>query len=173
MPWPKADKNFPVSHARLLELVSYDKETGMFTRLVSTSPRAMAGTVGESVDGKGYLRISVEGRRYLMHRLAWFYVTGEWPKDEIDHRNTNRKDNRWENLRLADTFTNKRNTRPYRSNKSGLKGVSWHVTSKKWRSRIRIDGKEVVLGMFDTPEEANRAYADAAEKHFGEYARAA
>ena len=115
----------------------------------------------------------VAGKRYSAHRLAWLYMTGDWPPDEVDHKNRVRTDNRWDNLRLADTFTNKRNTSAYRNNKSGFKGVSWHVCSRKWRSRIRVDGKEKNLGLYDTPEQANAAYERAAREMFGEFARAA
>lgn len=113
----------------------------------------------------------LDGKRYLGHRVAWFYMMGEWPV-EVDHENLIRDDNRWKNLRPADEFLNKRNTPAYKNNKSGLKGASWHVCSRAWRARIRVAGKEVNLGLFDTPEEANVAYYEAAKKHFGEFARA-
>ncbi len=158
---------------RLKYLVRYDPVTGDFTRLISTSGRAMAGTKCGDVDSKGYWRLRVDGRRYLAHRLAWFYMTGEWPNGEVDHENLKRIDNRWKNLRLADEFLNKRNTGAKKNNKVGFKGVSWHVCSKKWRSRIYLDGKEVNLGLFDTPEDANAAYMVAATARFGEFARAA
>lgn len=170
MPMPKAQTG-PLTADRLRELLSYDPATGQFTRLVTTSARSVKGTVAGGPDSHGYWRISVDHRRYLAHRLAWFYAHGEWP-EEIDHINRVRTDNRLENLRPADTFTNKRNTPAYKSNRVGFKGVSWHVCSKKWRSRIRIDGREVNLGLYDTPVEANAAYERAAREHFGEFARA-
>lgn len=161
-----------ISHDDLKSLVKYDPETGEFIRLVTTGWRSHAGSVAGDMDAKGYWRLRVKTKRYLAHRLAWFYVTGEWPPCEIDHINRIRTDNRWKNLRLADRFQNKRNTPAYRNNKSGFKGVSWSATSKKWRSRIRIGGKEVNLGLFETPEEANKAYLEKAREHFGQYARA-
>lgn len=157
---------------RLKYLVHYNPTTGMFTRLVATSGRASVGSICGDTDSKGYWRLRVDGRRYLAHRLAWFYMTGEWPKGEVDHKNRERTDNRWSNLRDSDTFTNKRNTPAYKNNRVGFKGVSWHTCSKKWRARIRIDGTEMNLGLFDTPEEANAAYAKAAKRYFGEFARA-
>lgn len=152
--------------------IRYDRDTGNFIRIIGTS-RSPEGSVVGDIDSKGYWRVGVLGKRYLAHRLAWLYETGEWLDGEIDHKNRVRSDNRWSNLRKSDEFTNKRNTPAYRNNKSGLKGVSWHVCSKKWRSRIRINGKEVNLGLYETPEEANEAYRIAAEKQFGEFARSA
>ena len=166
---PISDK--PLTQERLKYLIAYDGKTGGFVRNVSTSPRAMAGNPCGDIDSKGYIRLRVDGKRYLGHRLAWLYAHGFWPPHEIDHINGDRTDNRIKNLRLADRFTNKRNTKAYKNNASGMKGVSWSVSSKRWRSRIRINKREVNLGLFDTPEEANAAYAAAAEKHFGEYAR--
>lgn len=163
----------PLTVERLRQLVHYDFVTGKFMRLVSTSPRALAGDECGDLDGKGYIRLRVDGKRYSGHRLAWFYITGCWPENEVDHWNLIRTDNRWGNLREADTFTNKRNTGARRNNKVGFKGVSWHPFSKKWRARIYVDGREQNLGMYDTPEEANAAYARAATERFGEFARAA
>lgn len=166
----------PISHEELTQdrlrfLVTYDPETGLFRRNVTTSARAMAGASCGDLDGKGYMRLRVDHKRYSAHRLAWMYVHGYWPPHEIDHINGIRTDNRICNLRLADTFTNKRNTPAYKNNKSGAKGVSWSATSKKWRARIRIDGREVGLGLHDTVESANAAYSAAAKANFGEFAR--
>ena len=161
-----------LTQERLKELVHYDPASGQFTRAVTTSPRAKAGDKCGDLDGKGYLRLRVDRVRYAAHRLAWFYMTGDWPPNEVDHVNRNRADNKWSNLRLADTFTNKRNTPAYRNNKTGLKGVSWHACSRKWRSRIRVDGKEMGLGLYATPQEAHAAYESAAKSLFGEFARA-
>lgn len=163
-----------LTHDRLCELIKYDPETGVFTRLVGRGgQKARAGDVCGDRDGKGYLRMRVDCVRYSAHRLAWFYMTGEWPKGEVDHKNMVRTDSRWANLRLATSGQNKRNTRARSRNKIGLKGVSWHVCSRKWRSRIYLDGKERNLGLYDTPEEAHKAYAAAARRHFGEFGRAA
>ena len=161
-----------LTQARLKELVVYNSTTGIFTRRVTTAPRAMKGMQCGDLDGKGYLRMRVNGKRYSAHRLAWLYVTGRWPENEVDHKNCIKTDNRWCNLRAATPCENKRNTRPYSNNKSGYKGVSWHTCSQKWRARILLDGKEKSLGLFMTPEAANAAYSEAAEKHFGAFARA-
>lgn len=154
----------------LRKRVHYDTVSGIFIRKTKAYQAPLCSIV-TSKDTKGYTRIRIAGKRYLAHRLAWFYMNDEWPPEEIDHINGIRTDNSAANLRLANRFQNKRNTKTYRNNKSGLKGVSWHATSKKWRARILKDGKELNLGVFDTPEAANAAYAVASVKHFGEFAR--
>lgn len=164
-------KNPPISAERLRYLVHYCPNTGQFTRRVSTAPRAMAGMKCGDTDGKGYLRLRVDGHRCLAHRLAWLYMNGHWPDQEIDHRNMIRTDNRWVNLRVAGSSMNKCNRRAYKNNKSGFKGVSWHKSSRKWRARIFLNGKDVNLGLFTSPEDANKAYGEAAKKNFGEFAR--
>lgn len=158
---------------RLRFLIRYEPETGKFFRKVSTAARSLEGSECGDIDGKGYIRLRVDGRRYIGHRLAWFYMTGAWPADEVDHINRCRTDNRWCNLRLATKSLNKRNTSVRRNNRVGFKGVSWHKDAKRWRSRIYINGKEKNLGLYDTPEAANAAYEAAALLYFGEFARAA
>lgn len=170
MPWPCAsDAELTVD--RLRYLVTYQPETGNFIRNVSTAPRAMAGTLAGDMDSKGYWRVRVDRKRYLAHRLAWFYVHGEWPAVEVDHRNGVTADNRLTNLRLATVEQNRRNTRTHKDNSAGFKGVSWSQNMKKWRSRIRVENAEMTLGYFDTRAEAHSAYEHAATAHFGEFAR--
>jgi hypothetical protein len=156
---------------RLRELFSYDPETGIFTRLVSASSRARAGDVAGSVGADGYRQIEIDGRGYKAHRLAWYWMTSIWPRHQIDHINLSRADNRWKNLRMATCAENMWNTRAYASNTSGLKGVSWHNSTHKWRAQIKINGKNIYLGLSDTKEEAAALYAAAAEKLHGEFSR--
>ena len=154
---------------RLTKLMRYDSETGIFIRLVSTSNIVRVGDRADSHVGNGYRRVWIDGRRYFAHRLAWFYVHGEWPKDEIDHINGNPSDNRIGNLREASRSQNLMNTRLRSDNMVGLKGVT--EFGCRWRATIKDAGKQRHLGLFDTPEAAHDAYRCAAEKIFGEYAR--
>ena len=87
--------------ARLRELLQYDPETGVFTRLVKTSNGIKVGDVAGTADARGYILIRVDGWLHLAHRLAWLHMTCEWPKGMIDHINGVRDDNRWSNLRRA------------------------------------------------------------------------
>jgi hypothetical protein len=155
---------------RLKELLSYDPETGVFTRLVGRSgPNARAGDVAGCDNGQGYIRIYIDGRPYKAHRLAWFYMHGVWPS-EMDHRNGNRSDNRIANLREVTRAENKANFSAYRNNTSGYPGVSsWNG---RWKAQIQKDGKKEFLGYHSTPEAARDAYVAAAQRLFGEFMRA-
>lgn len=154
-----------LTHQRLTEALKYNPLTGLFTR---------DGKVAGSLTKDGYVAISVDRHRHPAHCLAWFYMTRDWPVDQIDHRNGVRSDNRWENLREATSIQNLQNLRAARSdNKVGLMGVDFHHGAQKWRAQIRVNVKKVHLGYFDTAEEAHRAYMDAKREHhpFGEIAK--
>src|SRR5690348_8900862 len=104
-----------LSQAHLKELLRYDPETGKFFWLVRARRRSRIGDEAGSDHGQGYIEIGIEGRRYLAHRLAWFYMTGEWPPEMVDHKDLCRSNNRWANLRLATHGQNVQNT-PARRN---------------------------------------------------------
>lgn len=160
-----------ISHERLLDVLSYDSKTGVFTRLVS-APRVRAGSVvGVNGNSHGYAMIRVDKVQYLAHRLAWFYVFGVWPNGEIDHKNGIKTDNRIENLREANKSENQQNLRCARCNsKTGFLGVT--ARRGRYRATLGINGKLKFIGTFDTPEEAHQAYLNAkrAMHPFGEIA---
>ena len=157
-----ARPNSTLTQERLRELLHYDPETGIFTWRVNRGC-VKAGAVAGSYMTNGYLHFGIDGRTYMNHRLAWLYVHGEMPPDMIDHVNHIKDDNRIANLRLADMSLNKQNQkRALSNNKSGFLGVHY---AKGWRAAIRIDGKQVHLGRFKTPEEAHQAYL-AAKRRF-------
>lgn len=155
---------------RLRSLLSYDKASGELLWLAGQRRGQIAGRLDES---NGYCKITVDRRPYAAHRLAWFYVTGEWPADQIDHRNTIRSDNRWENLRAATASQNKANCSRYSNNQSGIKGVSPSGRlNKPWTASIKKDGVCRRIGRYRTKEEAAAAYQIAANHLHGEFARA-
>lgn len=159
-----------IPHQELLEIMDYDPETGIF---VWSKPRPKI-QVGQRVGYKhykGYLNTEILGKFYSLHRLAWFYVYGEWPSDQLDHINCQKDDNRIANLRLADPFKNQHNRPLGRMNTSGFKGV--RPIAGRFDAYITAHKKHYYLGRFDTPEQAHAAYTAAAKKHFGEFARAA
>lgn len=159
-----------ITVGRLREVLAYDPETGVFLWKVATSSRNRVGSVAGVINNVGYRVICVDGKHYLAHRLAWFYVHGTWPPHEIDHINRDRADNRLINLRLATKSQNMVNGNLRSDNTTGHKNISWHKGSQKYRVVIQKDGKQYQVGMFTEIDEAIRARDDAARRLHGEYA---
>jgi hypothetical protein len=159
-----------VSESRLREVLSYCPTTGHFMWLKRLSKNVPAGRTAGAVC-QGYLRIKVDGKLFAAHRLAWLFVYGVWPAQELDHIDCDRANNRIANLRLASSSQNKANTAPKRTNTSGYKGVRFHSQRRRWNARITVAGQQVSLGMFDDAEEAHLAYVAAAQEYFGSFAR--
>ena len=166
------DDGTVLTHSLLKKMIFYDEHTGIFKWIHHPSPRArMVGKEAGSLSSEGYVNVRVFGKQYKGGRLAWFWMTGSWPKkhDEIDHKNLNKSDNRWNNLRIASLSQNRANT-PLRShNTSGRKGVSWKKQYKKWQATIRVDGIKKHLGYTDDIEDAARLYSEAAKHYFGDF----
>ena len=160
-----------LTQERLMELLHYDPESGIFRWRKDRNSRMRAGDLAGS-EHEGYTFIGVEYGRYPAHRLAWFYMTGEWPEGMVDHKNVCPSDNRWANLRLADYSQQRANTFKSSRNKSGFKGISWQPHAKAWMAMICHKGKQIYLGHYRKPEDAHAAYAKKASELFGEYARA-
>jgi hypothetical protein len=149
--------------------LSYDPATGLFVWTKRSGRRDMTGRVAGYRGHNGCWYVRFSGRRYKAHRLAWFYVYGCWPVGDIDHINGNPSDNRIANLREATPSQNQANSR---AREGRLKGA-YLRPSGKWRAKIRKDGRNLHLGTFATAEEAHAAYWSAAQRLFGEFARAA
>lgn len=156
----------------VLAKFAYDPETGVFVHIAAAGPRR-AGDVAGKHETLGYISLSLGGRAVLAHRVAWLLVTGEWPSHHIDHINGNPADNRACNLRQATHAENLRNTKRRANNQSGVKGVGWFAPKQKWRARIMKDYREIHLGYFDSKTEAAEAYARAASREHGAFARVA
>lgn len=163
---------------KLKAALHYDPLTGLWTWLVSRGrharPGSPAGAIHKVKRSKTpYLRIKFDGKSYLAHRLAFFYMTGDWPVGIPDHRNTDGLDNRWENLREATPSQNQANRGVRTDNRSGLKGVSYCARDDLYHSEIQLNGKRIGLGSFKEPRPAALAYERAAKEMFGEFARVA
>lgn len=160
----------------LRSMLRYDPGTGLFTWNVAPNGRIKIGQRAGRTSQDGYTEITITGRLYGAHRLAWLYVHGRWPVDEIDHRNGIRSDNRIANLREATREQQTWNSRG--TSASGFKGVYRNKKNgtpcvDSWCAIIQVAGKRRYLGSFKTPEEAHAAYCRVARAHRGEFARTA
>lgn len=169
-----------LTQANVQELFSYDKEEGLL-RWKNPSGRygrIPAGAVAGSTSNKeGYRYVSINGKLYRASRLIWLWVTGEWSEEQIDHKDGNTSNDKWENLREATRSQNKANCGKYKRDKAScpLKGVQavQKKHSIRYRAVVTKDGVRRNLGNFDTPEEAHAAYLAASEELHGEFTRAA
>lgn len=139
----------------------YDPKSGKFTWIARTSKCVNIGDEAGSVMLNGYRTIRFFRRQYYGHRLAWFMSYGRWPKHFIDHKNGQRDDNRLSNLRECSFSENSQNAALRKDNPSGLIGVGWDKSRRKWVARIRINGRNLHLGRFTCKHEAHAAYLTA------------
>jgi hypothetical protein len=160
-----------IDAAYLKSIMSYDPKTGIFTRL-KTNNQHQCGAEPGNLRKTGYRFIGVNGKPFAAHRLAWLYMTGNWPTERVDHINGVKSDNRWTNLREATDAQNKANEGVRKDNALGIKGVRLHE-SGRYQARIFRDKRHKSLGLFDTAKEAAAAYAKASRLVFGEFARTA
>ena len=154
------------SHTKIQNLVTYVPETGRFHWRISHGNRRLGDAAGHA-DDRGRPKIQVDGNRYLQSRLAWFWMTGAWPKNEIDHINGNHADNRWSNLRQATRSQNECNKSLKANNTSGRKGV--RKVNNRWRAEIMVNQESQHIGYFDTARQASVAYKIRAKRLHGEY----
>lgn len=154
-----------LTQGQLKEILSYDPETGVFKNCINRGSVRAGGKAG-CVRGNGYIQIKIGSRIYLAHRLAWLFVYGKWPANEIDHINGNPADNRLCNLREATRAQNGGNLRrATKGNKSSsLLGSSWDNINRLWTASICKNGKSKHLGRFKTAEDAHAAYITAKRK---------
>ena len=165
-----APKDNRVSISVLFEYLLYCHMSGKFWWRKTSSYRAKAGKEAGSNSKRKrstpYFIISIQGHRYMAHRLAWAMYYGEWPDGEIDHLDGDGLNNRIENLRVVSAKMNRRNMKRHSRNKSGMSGVYWGGHVNKWYAQLFVGGKSKHLGCFDTFEEA-AAVRKAAEREHG------
>jgi hypothetical protein len=142
----------------LREVLEYNQNTGIFTWKFGNNRNTKANQIAGSIHPQGYRFICVKNKSYGAHRLAWLYIFGEMPKNQIDHINGIKDDNRIVNLRQVSHAENQQN-------KQSTKGYSWHKKRQVWEAYIRINGKKSTLGYFQKEEDAQLARLKAKHEH--------
>lgn len=165
-----------LTHARLKEVLHYCPALGLFWwkarppggRTNNTFNAQRAGKIAGDRTAGGYGRITVDGEPWLVHRLAWFYMTGELPPPMVDHANLRPLDNAWLNLREATPSQNQANKRG--SSASGMKGA-YRLRSGRFKAQVKTPAGSEHIGTYDTPEEAHEAFMARAVELHGKFAR--
>lgn len=178
--------NNDLTYEYLIEALDYNQDTGIFkwkerprkhfktdggwkcTNTMFSGKEA--GTIWTHKKCKNkYFQISISKKTYKSHRLAWLYVYGEWPKNEIDHINGNGLDNRIVNLRDSTKEENQKNKSIPANNSTGVIGVYWDKHKGKWTAFANGNGKMIYLGQFDCKLDAIDA-RKSAESQYGYHA---
>jgi hypothetical protein len=160
-----------LTQERLKQLLDYSPDTGLFYWRVDRGG-IKAGSIAGARRESGYITISVDSRLYRAHQLAWLWMTGRWPAQFVDHKDMQKDNNRWANLREATKSQNQMNTRLQSNNTTGHKGVTWFKQYGKYQVMVWKNRKAHFIGYFETLEEAATARNTAAERIHGEFARA-
>lgn len=158
-----------MTKSELKKILRYDPETGIFIWLVSRSCKRNIGDIAGHKNKNGYVKINIKGTLYYAHRLAFLYMTGKYPSEDVDHIDGDKHNNRWSNLRSATRSQNICNRGPTSKNSTGFKGVTFDKRRNKFIASGTINKKTRHLGRFDTPQEAYMAYTNFVRKAHGEY----
>lgn len=154
-----------LTQKELKSIFYYDPETGIFTRKIKLAQSSKTGEIVGVLTKSRHLKAAIRNKEYYLHRLAWFYMTGSWPKDQIDHINQNPGDNRFCNLRGVNNQENNKNQSLRITNKSGFTGINWDKETSKWTARIMINYKTLFLGCYEGLDDAIEARKEANIKY--------
>ena len=146
-----------ITQAELKEILHYDPETGIFRWRYSVARKVKPWDVAGTTTFAKYCHIKINGKNCKAHRVAWLYMTCEWPVEQIDHKDGVKSNNSWKNLRLATNKQNMENQSLRKNNTSGCGGVTWRPDAKKWRARIGHGYNRIHVGYFETFEQASSA----------------
>ena len=157
-----------LTQEKLKSLLTYVPETGQFFWNESGKGREESLIAGTLL-ATGYTHIMIEGERYVAHRLAWLYMTGFFPKEELDHIDRNKSNDAWVNLREATRSQNAMNQRTRTDNTSGHKGICWDKQKNKWKVQISTKGVSRIQKHFVDFDEAVAFYESTASVLFGQF----
>lgn len=167
----------------LVECFDYDAESGVLTWRarplhhfknslgMNVFNSVYAGAEAGHINSKGYFNVEINRRSYKCHRVIWKLIAGTDPDEGLDHKDTNKQNNAWTNLREATRQENEFNQPLRKSNTTGYKGVSYHRATKRFQASVREHGKKKHLGLFETAELAHAAYCATAQRVHGEFFR--
>lgn len=153
-----------INQSELKESLYYNPDTGEFYRYST-------GRVVTAVNNTGYIHININGKKYLGHRLAFLYMTGKFPEEDVDHINGNRTDNRFSNLRVATKAQNNLNRKLNNNSSSGVKGVTFNKKLNKWLVQLQINKQKMYFGVYSDFELAELVSEEAIKKYHKEFAR--
>lgn len=140
---------------RLRKVLNYNPHTGQFTWLVRTARRIHIGDSPNCKNRDGYIQVSIDNKRYLVHRLVWLYVYDEWPLFQLDHVNGIRDDNRLCNLRSVTNSQNQQNRRGARcDSRTNVIGVTWVEKRQCWRAHLMLNRKYMLKSYHKKIEDA-------------------
>ena len=154
-----------ITQKRLKELLHYNPDTGILTWIKQYHSRFIGREAGR-LHPNGYRYIKFNRNNYMSHRMAWLYVFGEWPSDQLDHINHIRDDNRIINLRAVSNRINSKNQSIAKNNTHGIIGVYKRNDKWGWRANIHADSKQTNLGTYKSFFDACCA-RKSAEKRYG------
>lgn len=170
---PQKTHTSNLSAARLRAVLSYHPETGEFEWRRRRGGGCRVGRFTGTPDASGYLMIRVDYVIYKAHRLAWLYMTGDWPEKILDHADGDKRNNRWSNLRSADHVKNAANSRRRAGYAHKYRGVKFNkkCPARPFSACVGFDNRRIYLGSFKTAEAAYAAYCKEAVRLRGEFAR--
>jgi len=161
---------------RVRQAFWYNKKTGELIWLIQSGSRSIPGQRAGSIhtDQEGYQSryITLDKRLYRSAHVIWIWMTGKWPTETIDHKNTDSLDDSWDNLREANQSQQQRNKGLQKNSTTGFKCVYWDKDRSCYTVRVKANGKRLRLGRFKTAEEAHQAYLVKIDSLHGEFANA-
>lgn len=160
-----------LTYQKAISVLDYDSATGVLIWKSSPNTKIVPGRAAGSKGTNGYIRIKLSGKTYLGHRVAWLIYYGAWPVGQIDHIDGCRQNNAIANLRDSTPSQNQHNQALRKTNKSGVKGVSWNPDSEKWHVQVTLNGKVHNGGHFESLAEAATVAAALRNRLHGEFAR--